>query len=137
MNKKLIAIIVAVAVVVVAIVDVVIAVSVNKDKPDDNVKDAGSKKEPTTEVTPDEPSNTDPDNGNENTPGGIQIGPSQTPEVNEGNGEGNSSGGNEGGNENTPSGRCKYCNKTLVSKYDNRVNDLDNYCDGDCIGWLG
>lgn len=124
MNKKLIAIIVAVAVVVVAVIGIVIAVSVNKDKPDDNVKDAGSKKEPTTEVTPDEPSNTAPDNGNENTPGGIQIGPVDNPEVNEGNDE-------------TKPKRCQYCNKLIVSKYDNRVNDLDNYCDGDCIGWHG
>ncbi len=126
MNKKLIAIIVAVAVVVVAVIGIVIAVSVNKDETPDNNNQPEIKEEQTTDVAP--------DNGNENnTPGGVQIGPSQTPEGNEGNGEGNSS----GGNENTPSERCQHCNKPIVSKYDNRVNDLDNYCDGDCIGWLG
>ncbi len=139
MNKKLIAIIVAVVVAIVAVVGIVIAVS-NKDDsntPDQNQVETNNPNvdnndaqkpsgdnTPSTPENPDTPQEPDTTDKNDNSNGGhISIGPSDELQDN--------------GENEKPVERCKYCNHILVSKYDPRYEDLDNYCDGDCIGWLG
>ncbi len=161
MNKKLIAIIVAVVVIIVAVAGVVIVVSNDKktDTPDngqnkventvqdnnDNKDDSPKPEDDKTVAVPGNSDKGDKNDTQENKPsGGISIGPNENPTNGNENNQGNSQNGNQNNNggssqdePTTDVPRCKHCNKILVATSDPRVNDLDNCCDGDCIGWLG
>ena len=140
---------------------VVIFVS-NKDdnnKPDNGpnkVEDTLPNGDNSNTQNPNTPANPDKNENQDNRPsgGGISIGENNdqndNPSNNQNGEQNNSQNGEQNNNQNgeqnnnqggsnteKPVERCKHCNKPIVSKYDPRVNDLDNYCDGDCIGWLG
>lgn len=153
MNKKLIAIIVAVVVIVVAVIGVVIVTSKdnNNETPDngqnkventvqdnnDNKGDSQKPEEDKNVAVPDNSDKGDKNDTQDNKPsGGISIGKQEDPTTGDKNNQ-NNNGDNSNDEPTTDVPRCKYCNKILVATSDPRVNDLDNCCDGDCIGWFG